>query len=98
MEKFYKLADGTITREFNLSQAFLITTGIRSFAEPAFYSKFLKGLQNSGYVVEYKPTIEELVANHQFAYALALYRDQHNCTLSEAKIAIDKMREQKKEV
>lgn len=93
MEKFYKLFDGTITREFNISQAFFITTGIKSFADPVLYSKFLKGLENSSYAVEYKPTVEEFVANHQIAYAVLLYRDQHNCTLSEAKIAIDEMKD-----
>lgn len=93
MAKFYKLADGSIVREYALLQAFLITTGIQSRAEPVLYSKFLKGLANSGYAVEHNPTIEELVAKQQFACATTLYRDQHNCTLGEAKIAIDKMRE-----
>lgn len=93
MEKFYELANGSIVREYALSQAFLITTGIQSCSEPVLYSKFLKGLANSGYAIEHNPTLDELIAKQQLTCAITLYRDQHNCTLSEAKIAIDKMRE-----
>lgn len=93
MEKFYKLADGSIVRKYTISQAFLITTGVNSWEEPELFSKFLQGLENSGNAISVHYTVKELVDLHQYAWATILYRDQHNCTVGEAKAAVDKMKE-----
>lgn len=94
MEKFYELADGSIVREYALSQAFLITTGVSPLNEPELFSKFLQGLDNSKYAVRCHYTVEELVTLHQYTCATVLYREQNNCTLAEAHAVVDKMREE----
>ena len=94
MEKFYKLADGSIVREYALSQAFLITTGVSHLNAPGLFSEFLRGLNNSGYAVRCHYTVEEFVALHQYTCATVLYREQNNCTLSEAHAAVNKMRKE----
>ena len=94
-EFYYKGKDGLWYTEHNLRQAYLITTGRQSWKhEHSYYSwvKLIWGIFIIEERAEDEMDIDELLANDQRVIAMKVYRARHNCTLVEAREAINRMK------
>jgi hypothetical protein len=94
-ELYYKGKDGQWYTEHNLHQAYLITTGKEWWKNELVYYAWLKRIWGI-FIIEEKAndemSVEELVAKDQGILAMQVYRVNHNCTLSEAREAINNMK------
>lgn len=92
---YYQLRNGNIVAEYELHKAFEICTGETYHYDSMAYSEWLYSLLGNSIVKAMRETevdiMQFLKGNNPIA-AVRLYRDQHCCTLREAKEAIDKIR------
>lgn len=94
-ELYYKGKDGLWYTEHNLHQAYLITTGRQWYKNELGYYAWLKRIWGI-FIIEEKAgdemSIEELIETDQATMAVKIYWKRHNCTLSEAREAINNMK------
>ena len=86
---FYELATGRIVTETDLKLAYEIYTGQK--ADERSFRRWVNNCPTQR-IPEREITVERLINGDAFVQAVRLYKEQHNCTLSEAKDACDKIR------
>lgn len=91
---YYKTKDGKYVDQYNIASAFNIVYGKSRIGNESEYLKFLWDLLHSTLTFEPDPTIEKFIKAGHKIYAIRLYRDEHDCTLREAKEIIDKMEQE----
>lgn len=97
MTVYYKTTEGTIIRNCNLEEAYLITTGKHRFESENDWMCWLNSIWGKYIISAHNVnefSVEEYVRNGNKLEAVRLYRDQHNCTLREAKDVVDEMFEE----
>ena len=93
---YYQLRNGNIVDEYDVHKAFEICTGETYHYESIAYAKWLYSMLGNSIIKAMRETevdIAQFIKGNNIIAAVRLYRDVHNCTLREAKDAIDKMRE-----
>lgn len=98
-EVMYKLKDGLIVDAGYLHNAFHVlycNDGYGAWHLEGYntgeYIRFLNSLFKNGSIVWYGfPTFEELARSTNKIYAIKMYRDEHGCTLREAKDYVDSL-------
>lgn len=89
---YYKLRNGNIVSEYEVNKAFEICTGETFHYDSNAYAKWLYSMLGKSIIMTMTETtvdIEQFLNGNNTVAAVRLYRDQHNCTLREAKDAID---------
>lgn len=86
---FYELATGRIVTETDLKLAYEICNG-----QKANERSFRRWVNNcpTKRIPESEITVERLINGDAFVQAVKLYKEQHDCTLREAKDVCDKIR------
>ena len=93
---YYQLRNGNILPEYDFHKAYEITTGKIYRYDSVEYSKWLFSLLGNPIVKamnEWEIDIQQFIKGNNIVAAVRLYREQHRCSLREAKEAVDKMRE-----
>jgi hypothetical protein len=94
-ELYYKGKNGLWYTEHDLRQAYLITTGRNSWEHECSYYSWVKLIWGL-FIIEEKAddemSIDELLANNQRLMAMKVYKAKNNCTLVEAREAINRMK------
>lgn len=88
---YYKNRNGKLLDSRDVERAFWVVTGNYRFQDEVGYLKFLYDLLGKTIVSVANPTVESYIATGQSFHAIRLYRDQHGCSVSEAKRAVDDM-------
>lgn len=93
MEKivYYKNRDGKLLNSHDVERAFWVVTGNYRWQDEVGYLKFLYDLLGKTIVAVANPSVEGFIAKGESFAAIRLYRDQHGCSLTEAKQAVDDM-------
>lgn len=91
--KFFKMKSGILITEREIQLAYEITHGEKPSENPDAYTKFLR---NDCAIVsiitdEAMMTVEDFIRGGATLHAIKCYREEHNCSLKEAKDAIDAM-------
>lgn len=86
---FYELATGRIVTETDLKLAYEICNGQK--ADERSFRRWVNNCPTKR-IPESEITVERLINGDAFVQAVRLYKEQHNCTLSEAKDVCDKIR------
>ena len=92
---YYQLRNGNIASEYEVHKAFEICTGEAYHYDSKAYSKWLYSMLGKSIIKAMNETeinIEQFIKANNIVAAVRLYRNQHNCTLREAKDAVDAMR------
>ena len=92
---YYQLRNGNIVHEYEVHKAFEICTGETYHYDSKAYSKWLYSMLGNSITKAMRETevnIAQFLKGNNVVAAVRLYRDQHNCTLREAKDAIDEIR------
>ena len=92
---YYQLRNGNIVAEYELHKAFEVCTGETYHYESVAYSKWLYSLLGNSIVKAMRDTdvdMMQFLKGNNIVAAVRLYRNSHDCTLLEAKEAIDKIR------
>ena len=92
---YYTLRNGSVVPEYSVHQAFEIYTGKSYYEDSKGYSKWIHSLLGKSIVKVMKEReldVEQLVRSKNIIAAVRAYRTKHDCTLIEAKEAIDKIR------
>ena len=92
---YYQLRNGNIVAEYELHKAFEICTGETYHYDSVAYSKWLYSLLGNSIVKAMRDTdvdMMQFLKGNNIVAAVRLYRNSHDCTLLEAKEAIDKIR------
>lgn len=89
---YYQLRNGEIVSEYDVHKAFTIATGEDYQYDSKVYSNWLYNLLGKSIVkamTERDIDIEMFIGSNNLVAAVRVYRDAHNCTLREAKDAVD---------
>lgn len=86
---YYKLKTGRIVTEADLKLAYEIYTGQK--ADESFFRRWVNNCPVRR-IPESEITVEHLIEGDAFVRAVTLYREQHDCTLREARDICDKIR------
>lgn len=89
---YYVCRNGKIVDEYDVHKAFEICTGEEYHYDSVAYSKWLHSLLGKSITKVMRETevdIELLLRFNSVIAAVRIYRDTHNCTLREAKDAVD---------
>lgn len=86
---FYELATGRIVTETDLKLAYEICNGQK--ADERSFRRWVNNCYTKR-IPESEITVERLIKGDAFVQAVKLYKEQHDCTLREAKDACDKIR------
>lgn len=89
---YYQLRNGNIVAEYEVHKAFEICTGETYSYDSKAYSKWLYSMLGKSIIKAMHETeidIEQFLKGNNVVAAVRLYRDAHNCTLREAKEAVD---------
>lgn len=89
---YYKLRNGNIVSEYEVHKAFEICTGETFHYDSNAYTKWLYSMLGKSIIMAMTETevdIAQFLKGNNIIAAVRLYRDQHNCTLREAKDTID---------
>ena len=92
----YKLKGGAYVSRSEVEMAYYIATGRNCWESESNFLLWLDSVWGKAIIATYNEdtiTVEELVKQNQIVFACRLYKAKHNCTLSEAKAVIDKMRD-----
>lgn len=92
---YYQLRNGNIVAEYELHKAFEICTGETYHYESVAYSKWLYSLLGNSIVKAMRDTdvdMMQFLKGNNIVAAVRLYRNSHDCTLLEAKKAVDEIR------
>jgi hypothetical protein len=93
---YYLLTSGRIVTESDLHTAYEICNGSVPGVHPGHYEKWVHeiyGIVRS--IPKDEISVEQLLDGRCYVEAVKMYRDNHQCTLREAKDAVDKMKESK---
>lgn len=89
---YYLLVTGRIVTEHDLRRAYEICNGCVPGVHPGHYEEWIHSIHG---IIRSIPrneiTIKQLLKGDCKIEAIKLYRDMHDCTLSEARDAINKM-------
>lgn len=88
---YYKNRKGQLLDNHDVERAFWVVSGHYCWEDEAGYLKFLYGLLGNPIVAVAHPTVEGLLASGSKVQAIKLYREQNECTLCEAKNAVERM-------
>ena len=95
MNLYYKLAKGNWVDRYDIETAFYISTGAKYTTDSKEFASWLFPLLGESILavkkVDDPELIEELLKSRQKIRAIKVYKDIHNCTLAEAKEAIERM-------
>lgn len=80
----YELATGHIVTEDNLKLAYEVCRGKKANEDSTSYRKW-KSYLSIKPISDDEITVEQLIKGDAFVQACMLYRDQHKCTLAEAR-------------
>ena len=89
---YYLLATGRIVTERDLRTAYEICMGSVPGTHPGHYEEWthsIYGIVRS--IPKNEITIQQLLRGNCKVEAIIVYRDMHNCTLREAKEAVDRI-------
>lgn len=89
---YYTLRNGNIVADYEVHKAFEICTGETYHCDSKAYSKWLHSMLGKSIVcamTENTVDIQQFLKGNNVVAAVRLYRDQHGCTLREAKEAVD---------
>ena len=90
---YFKLATGRIITVSEVHTAYEIVYGEKPDENTPHYNDWINSVYGiEEFIPKSEITIEQLIEGGAFVQACKLYRDQHNCTLREAKEAMDKIR------
>lgn len=92
MSVIYKCNDSKYLTEYDVERAYTIVTGKYRFKNENDYFKWLKSIWGNYIVTALNPNkivVDRTFAIHNKVMAVKVYREQHNCTLREAKDAVD---------
>ena len=92
---YYQLRNGNIVAEYELHKAFEICTGETYHYDSVAYSKWLYSLLGNSIIKAMRETevdMMQFLKGNNIVAAVRLYRNSHNCTLLEAKEAVDKIK------
>lgn len=92
---YYTLRNGKIVSEYDVQKAFEICTGETFHYDSKAYSNWLYSMLGKSItraMNEKEIDIIQFIKGENILGAIRLYREIHNCTLREAKDAIDAMR------
>ena len=93
---YYLLTTGRIVTERDLHTAYEICNGSVPGTHPGHYEKWIHEIYG---IVRSMPkeevSVEDLIDGKCEIEAIKMYRENHKCTLREAKDAIDKIKEEK---
>jgi hypothetical protein len=101
-EKLYLGINGKYYQRYELENAYFLVTGRSLYDgdQPGDFRMFdiwvhdLKGISLKAIVNVNDVSYEDFLRANQKILAVRIYRDRNNCTLREAKDAIDKMQEE----
>ena len=92
---YYKLANGNWVDRYDIETAFYISTGAKYIADSKKFICWLFPLLGESILAVKKgddpELITELLKSGQKVRSMKVYRDLHDCTLAEAKEAIEGM-------
>ena len=92
---YYKLANGNWVDRYDIETAFDISTGAKYPTDSKEFVRWLFPLLGESILAVKKADdpglITELLKSRQKVRAIKVYKDLHNCTLAEAKEAIEGM-------
>lgn len=92
---YYLLTTGRIITERDLRSAYEICNGIVPGVHPGHYENWIHEIYG---IVRSIPaeeiTVEQLVEHNCLVEAMRVYRAQNKCTLYEARMVIERMREE----
>ena len=95
MNLYYKLANGNWVDRYEIEMAFYISTGAKYTTDSKEFVRWLFSLLGESVLAVKKADdpklIEELLKSRQKIRAMKVYKDIHNCTLAEARDAIERM-------
>ena len=92
---YYKLANGNWVDRYDIETAFYISTGAKYTTDSKEFVRWLFSLLSESILAVKKgddpELIAELLKSGQKVRAIKVYKDLHDCTLAEAKEAIERM-------
>ena len=88
---YYMGKDGRIITSDDLKKSFYICTGKSYLEDKKSFWKFREKCFGKSISYTVKPSVEFFVENNYYVQAIKYYRDLNNCTVVEAKHAIDEM-------
>ena len=95
MNLYYKLANGNWVSRYDIEMAFYISTGAKYATDGKKFVYWLFPLLGESILAVKKADDPELIAellkSRQKIRAMKVYKDLHNCTLTEAREAIERM-------
>ena len=95
MNLYYKLANGNWVDRYEIEIAFYISTGAKYATDGKKFVRWLFPLLGKSILAVKKADDPELIAellkSRQKIRAMKVYKDIHNCTLKEARDAIERM-------
>ena len=95
MNIYYKLANGNWVSRYDIEMAFYISTGAKYATDGKKFVCWLFPLLGESILAVKKADDPELIAellkSRQKIRAMKVYKDLHNCTLTEARDAIERM-------
>lgn len=95
MKLYYKLANGNWVDRYDIEMAFYISTGAKYATDGKKFVRWLFPLLGESIIAVKKADdpklIEELLKSRQKIMAMKVYKDIHDCTLKEAREAIERM-------
>ena len=94
MNILYKAKNGRLYKRYQLEEAFLITTGQLASENEREFMLWLNSIWGKWIVEAIRPeslSVEKLLCTGNKILAITVYKEKNNCTLMEAKLAIDKM-------
>ena len=96
MTVYYKTTEGTIVRNCDLEEAYLIATGKHRYESERDWMLWLNSIWGKHVVSAHKAnelSVEEIARNGQTFMAVHVYKELHKCDLREAHDAVKKMLE-----
>lgn len=95
MNLYYKLANGNWVSRYDIEMAFYISTGAKYATDSKEFVCWLFPLLGESILAVKKADdpklIAELLKSRQKVRAMKVYKDLHDCTLKEAREAIERM-------
>ena len=92
---YYKLANGNWVDRYDIETAFYISTGAKYTANSKEFVRWLFPLLGESILAVKKgddpELITELLKSRQKIRSIKVYKDLHDCTLAEAREAIERM-------
>ena len=88
---YYRSFNGDMLDIYDIEKAFYISTGKRAFLFESEFLRFLSDCFGRSIKSYCSPSVRELVEMGEKVKAISLYRDENECSLLDAKKAVDIM-------